>query len=146
MSQRSNSLPDDLKGHFDDLMADKFPMSRDEARQYILSQYGFHPTNAGDKALTLSHTRKVAVREGAMPPPGTSFGYGNPAYNVAVYYEYNNLFIDDFRKSHIDELIASLKDDENIPPMPSQQQWHTSASSVNNLNNMKFTSGMTSIY
>ncbi len=92
-------------------MAEKFPMSKDEAIAYIQNNYG---DKAGvqvwndDTTITVNITRERELQEGEMPPHNARVvEMRHPAYYGVrrKYYIDDYIYINEFKKSVIDEKL-----------------------------------------
>lgn len=111
---KTQSLPSDLRKHWEIAMAEKFPMTIQEAGAYIQSNYG---DKCGvcvyDDYISVTKHVEHELREGEVPPPGVSVvTYELPGYygRRYKYFVTDYISITDFRKNKIDE---KLKDKTN---------------------------------
>ena len=112
-TQKAKSLPEDLKKHWVDAMADKFPLSRDEAEAYIVSEYGDFASVDGGDTLSVSIIEEGGLREGEAPPVGASVAdYGHsPSWlgRRRVWRRFEYVYFDDYKKSTIDKVMSKYK-------------------------------------
>lgn len=131
---KAQTLPDDLKKHWEDAMATKFPMTKEEAMAYIQNRYrGVSVMMSGQDSIQVQWQQEEPVTEGAAVPPGWSVQYTDAPYTnyatsttglysdeqmmrmmntrrVPSYmYRYEQVIIDDFRKTAIDEKLKDFK-------------------------------------
>lgn len=110
MTPKAQSLPSDLRPHFEDLMAEKFPMSQMEAMAYIQSRYGdiCNVYQQGD-GLQIRATKELKVPEGGFPPINYTRYEEKPWELGRTYYidEYVNL--NEYKKSDIDDLLSKYR-------------------------------------
>jgi hypothetical protein len=109
---KAQTLPEDLKGYWEDGMANKFPMTIEEACAYIRGHYMNSSPYIQDGKICCSITIEKRVAEGEHPgytPSGGGWIDTGRDYNSytrkLVAYEY--VYIDDFRKNVIDEKMKA---------------------------------------
>lgn len=132
---KADSLPEDLRKHWEDLIADKFPLSQDEAIAYIQSRYMNATAYAwSENKIRVSYTERHPIREGESIDAGWTIEYEDsgqtarrqvglggdaedllrmmgrvqrPAYKV----RWTEVIIDDFRPSNIKEKLKEISND-----------------------------------
>ena len=109
MTRKANSLPEDLRVHWEDAMAEKFPMNIEEAGAYIQSRYGDKcSVSFMDGAISVNIVLTGDIVEGQNPPSGASVQwYDSPAYlgKRGEWRKYEYIQITDFKKSSIDKKL-----------------------------------------
>lgn len=106
---KAQTLPDDLKSYWEDAMAEKFPMTIEEACAYIQSHYwNCYPSIQADK-ISCNVQIVTDIPEGVMPPPGASMQGKNYNTRTTSYVSYDYVYITEFKKSTIDEQLKDYK-------------------------------------
>lgn len=108
---KAESLPDDLKTYWQDAMAEKFPMTQNEALAYIQNKYGDKSAAfAVGNQINVNVYKEIFVPEGASPPSFfMSFRYYTNRYGK-IYLLYDVVVLHEFKKSIIDKLFEEKKD------------------------------------
>lgn len=133
-TQKADSLPPELRKHWEDAMAEKFSLSQVEAIAFIQSHYMNTQAyvNGADK-ITVSYTERVNIHEGEMVPAGWTIEFeedrGQVAYQqtgLAINPEqlqrmlnqrripkymvrFTQTIIDDFRPTSIKKALKDIK-------------------------------------
>lgn len=131
---KADSLPPELRKHWEDSMADKFPMNQAEAIAYIQNRYmNANPMAEGTNRIRVNYQEKKPIQEAQVIPAGWSVEYeevdGKIAYgNVGLsmsperlvnmmntrrtpkyMFRFTQIVLEDFRKTAIDKQLKDIK-------------------------------------
>lgn len=120
---KAQTLPDDLKSHWEEAMAEKFPMTIQEAGAWIRNNYDVSVYASQNDTLTVSYYSRVNIPTGIDPYAYSLKGYlvvseENPAYLGRRYFAQRNeqALISDFKIPSMKKILDDLTSDE-LPSM-----------------------------
>jgi hypothetical protein len=117
---KADTLPDDLRKHWEEAMADKFPISVEEALAWVQNHYGDKVRlYIAGHGIEVSYTHRVQIPDGSDPRQWVNKGYYVQRFEDPSYMRYrteaileDRITLRDFRLSSMKEKIdAMLKDD-----------------------------------
>jgi len=115
LTLKAESLPEELKVHFNNAMEEKFPLSGQEAMEYIRSHYSglFNNINFDGSAIYIRYTLQKRVYAPNFSIASTNGTYQQNLGNFTTRFADKGLIIDNFTYSAIDEACKKFEKECN---------------------------------
>lgn len=109
---KAQTLPDDLKSYWDETMAEKFPMSCEEAMAWTAKRYNFllgYYDNNGEKGFYVQVQQLKEFQQGQFIPTGYYYVRDNIDRLTKIYQRNDQVIITDLKPNSIKEKLKEYK-------------------------------------